>query len=230
MKTRTLLLAILTALTLAAPAGATTPVLQTVGHDRLHATATFSAPGATDVTVYFATSPERATDGRFLTENSAGIDFLTDAEIASGVWMDADITSPGTYYVMLHAEQSGCYVNEGAVCMEGYSNVVMVTMPKPKPRFSVKFEPGFIASFTLTATPLGEDLPYKLCWKRTGRPRKCKRSIIHGSSWADGESDTIYLVASDLKLRASQKVVKFTWYVGKKRVRSGRVRITSGDY
>lgn len=210
-----------------AEAAATVPSLLTVGHDRMHPTATFAAPGATDVTVYISTSPDRATDGSFLTENSAGIDFFTDGEIATGQWMDADTIKPGTYWVMLHATQAGCYEDEGSVCMRGYSSPLQLTVPKPKTKFTTKFEGGYIASFTLTATPLGESMPYRLCWARTGKSRKCERGTLLGTDWSDSTSDPIFLTVDDLKLGSRQKKVKFTWYVENKRVASRTIRVGS---
>jgi hypothetical protein len=150
-RARTLVLSLLATFAFAAPAEAASPALLGVGHDGLHPTATLSAPGADDVTVYISKRPDRATDGNFLTENSAEIDFLTGDEIASGVWMDADNLDPGTYYVMLRASTYTC--PDGADCIDGFSNVMTLLVPKPKQRFRASIERGFIGSFKLTSLP-----------------------------------------------------------------------------
>jgi hypothetical protein len=219
-------LSVLVTLAVAAPAGATPPALLSTGHNGLHPTASFAAPGATDVTLYLSTRPDRATDGSFLTENSAGIDFLTGDEIAGGAWMDADTLAPGTYYVMLRASQTGCYASDGQVCMEGYSNVLPLTIAKPTQRYRATIKGGYIASFELKITPLGESVPYKLCWTRR-QGRKCERSTVNGYDWTRPASDTIYLTLSDLKLPRRQTRTTFTWQVGGKRVASKRVRVRS---
>lgn len=219
----TLVLLLLATFALAAPAHAASPALLGVGHDRLHPTATLSAAGADDVTVYISKRPDRATDGNFLTENSAEIDFLTAEEVASGAWMDADNLDPGTYYVMLRASTYSC--PDGADCIDGFSNVMRLTIPKPKQNFRASIEDGFIGSFKLTITPAGESVPYKLCWIR-GKGRKCERGSVGGYDWTGAASDTIWLTASDLKLPRRQSKTTFTWYVAGKRVASKRIRIT----
>jgi hypothetical protein len=218
--------AVIAAFLLSGNAYAATPTLLGVDHDRMHPTATFAAAGADSVTVYISTQPDRATDGKFLDENSADIDFLTDGEIVTGQWMDSGLLNPGTYFVMLHAEQYTCHVDEGQVCMQGYSNVSTLTIPKPKQKFRATVDPGFLASFELTVSPLGESLPYRLCWARTGKSRKCERGTVLGTDWSDSASDSIYLTVDDLKLASRQKRVKFTWYVSGKRVASKTLRIS----
>lgn len=222
-RARTLVLSLLATFAFAAPAEAASPALLGVGHDGLHPTATLSAPGADDVTVYISKRPDRATDGNFLTENSAEIDFLTAGEIASGAWMDADNLDPGTYYVMLRAGTYTC--PDGADCIDGFSNVMTLLVPKPKQRFSASIQRGFIGSFKLTITPAGESLPYKLCWTR-GKGRKCERGTVDGYDWTGAASDTIFLTVSDLKLPRRQRKTTFTWHVAGKRVASKTIRIT----
>ena len=219
----TLVFSLLATFAFAAPAHAASPALLGVGHNGLHPTATLSAPGAADVTVYISTRPDRATDGSFLTENSADIDFLTAEEIASGVWMDADNLDPGTYYVMLRASTYSC--PDGVDCIDGFSNVMTLTMPKPTQKFRASIEHGFIGSFKLTITPTGEPVPYTLCWTR-GKGRKCQRDTVDGYDWTRAASDTIYLTVSDLKLPRRQRKTTFTWHVAGKPVASKTIRIT----
>jgi hypothetical protein len=122
----TLALSLLAAIALATPASAGTPTLLSVAHDRYHPTATFAAPGADSVTLYIASSPERATDGTFLTENVEATEYLTDFEIASGRWMDADTIASGQYHAMLSASTYDC---DGPECTDGYSNILAFTVP-----------------------------------------------------------------------------------------------------
>src|SRR4051794_13831528 len=89
----------------AAPAGAIPPLLASVDQQNRHVTGTFSAPRASDVTVYIASSPALATDGHFLQENIVDADFLTDSEIQSGRWLAESQIDPGSYYVMLSASR-----------------------------------------------------------------------------------------------------------------------------
>jgi hypothetical protein len=221
-RARTLVLSLFATFAVAAPADAASPALLGVGHKGLHPTAALSAPGADDVTVYISKRPDRATDGNFLTENSAGIDFLTADEIASGAWMDEDNLDPGTYYVMLQASTYSC--PDGADCTDGFSNVMTLLMPKPKQRFRASIKSGFIGSFTLTITPAGKSVPYRLCWTR-GRGRRCERGTVDGYDWTRPASDTIFLTLSDLKLPRRQKQTTFTWQVAGKRVASKTIRI-----
>src|SRR5207247_776663 len=96
-------IALLALVAFAAAAGralAVPPTLASVGEQVRHPTATFSAPKASDATIYLATKPDRASDGGFLTENVKEVGLLTDAEIQSGRWLDANQVDPGTYYVM----------------------------------------------------------------------------------------------------------------------------------
>lgn len=211
------LLALIAAATLAAPASASSPALLAVGHDKLHPTASFAAAGANDVTVYISSSPDRGTDGSFLAENSAGVDFLTADEIASGTWMDSGNLDPGTYYVMLRASTYSC--PDGTDCVDGYSAMLELTIPKPKQRYKATKKSGYLASLTLTVTPAGEAVPYKLCWRR-GKSQKCKRGTVTGFDWTRSASDTIYLTVDDLKLPKAQTKTTFTWYVAGKRVAS----------
>lgn len=127
--TWTILLSLVCALALATPARAAAPVLLGVGQADHHPTATFQAAGADSLTVYLARSPERATDGRFLSENVVETDFLTDGEIATGEWLDADAIASGLYYVMLNASNYSCYAPECADATDGFSNIMSFTIP-----------------------------------------------------------------------------------------------------
>lgn len=129
MKLRVLAGTLLAAMTAATPqAAASPPVLTAVGHDRFHPWATFSAPGADSVTIHFATSAERATDGNFFAENVTGTETFTDEEIAAGRWLSEETYGlSGKRWLMLSAVSYSC--PEGADCAEGFSNVLEFTVP-----------------------------------------------------------------------------------------------------
>jgi hypothetical protein len=86
---------------LALPAAANAsqpPTLTSVSQQNRHPSATVSMPGADDATIYFASKPDRATDGGFLQENIKATDFFTADEIQRGSWLYEDQLDPGTYY------------------------------------------------------------------------------------------------------------------------------------
>jgi hypothetical protein len=76
-----------------------------------------------------ATRPDRASDGGFLSENIADLDFLTADEIVAGSWLYETQLDPGTYYLMLRASDYEC--SEHPDCIDGYSNVLALTIPLP---------------------------------------------------------------------------------------------------
>jgi hypothetical protein len=193
----------------AAPAYAA-PLLINVGQQDRHPTA--SLTGAE--TIYMATSPERASDGKFLEENITDLDLLTDAEIASGQWLYERQLDPGVYWLV-------------ATDYETYSEPMALEIPKPKQRYRVKVSHGFIASFEFIVTPLGEDLPYRVCWPR-GKGRKCLRETVGGYDWNDAASDIVYLTASDVGLSERRRKTKLTWWANGTRVVSKTVRLRKG--
>ena len=117
------------AVALAGQAHAAPPPLLSVGQEDRHPTATYSLPGVDDATVYMAASPDRSSDGRFLSENIADLDILTADEIAAGSWLYETQLDPGTYYLMLRASDYEC--SEDPDCIDGYSNVLALTIPLP---------------------------------------------------------------------------------------------------
>ena len=130
---RKLLLAtVFACLALANSAQAATPTLSSVGQQDRHPTANFSAEGADFAYMSVASSPARASDGSFLSENLEDYDVLTDSEIYNGYWSSSSQLDPGTYYVMVDAstyDESGC----GQYCVNGYSNVMTLTIPGTPP-------------------------------------------------------------------------------------------------
>jgi hypothetical protein len=181
--------------------------------------------GADDATIYFATSSDRATDGRFLEENVKHLDFFTTDEIQAGRWLDSAQLDPGRYYVMLRVTDDDCFSSDPA-CMDGFSNMLTLTVPKPVPSFR-----GGVRVYRYLSTvdlrfrvaPLGERLSYRVCWTRVDKPRKCVRSTVDGYSWNNPATDQI-----EVRKRGMPKRTAFAWYVDGLKVASKRVRIPSG--
>lgn len=205
------------------------PVLATVTQQDRHAVATLSAPRASSVTIYLASKPDRATDGSFLSENIKGIDFLTDSEIQSGRWLNEDRVDPGTYWVMIRASADfgTCYdFDTGTLnpaCADGFSNVLTLVIEKPRPRFTVAVRTYKYlreVSLSLTATPLGEKLPYRLCYADKKRKRRCLAGTLNGFSWDYDASDSLDVSTGNLLTFTT-----FSWYVGGAKVASRRVRV-----
>ena len=76
-----------------------------------------------------------------------------------------------------------------------------------------------IAYLTFTVTPLGEKLPYRVCWTLT-RGSRCVRATVDGYSWNDSASDLLRI-----SMRKMRKVTTLSWYVNGQRVALKRVRI-----
>jgi hypothetical protein len=200
---------------------ADSPTLLSVGQQNRHATAAFIAPGADDVAIYFATRPDRATDGRFLEENVQHLDVLTRDEIQAGRWLDSDQLDPGSYHVMLRADDYDCF-GEPA-CMEGFSNMLSLTLPKPAARYrgSVRVY-RYLSTVALRfkVTPLGERQRYRVCWRLVSKRRRCVSGAASGYSWNEPGDDVI-----DVRKRGMPRRTTFTWYVDGRRVASKRVPI-----
>ena len=213
--------AVVGTLVLASAAVAATPTLLSVGHQNRHPTATFSMPGADFASIYFATSPDRATDGSFLDENVQDIDVLTTDEIQGGRWLDSAQLDPGAYYVLLRASDDDCFGDPA--CMAGFSNMLTVAVPRPIPSYR-----GGVQAYRYLSTvdlrfrvaPLGEQLRYRVCWTRTAKPRRCVRSTVDGYSWNSPATDEI-----EVRKRGMPERTVFTWYVNGRRVAVKRVRI-----
>lgn len=223
------LVALVLALAIAESASAQPPVLSsvTVSSDR-HPSARFSAPKAGDATIYFASKPDRGSDGSFFQENIADVDFLTSDEIQSGSWVSSDQLDPGTYYVMLNADPDfdQCWDdNTGTYdpsCADGYSSVVTLTVPVPHIRYTASVSVlRFLkeADLQLKATPLGVNQHYRVCYP-TRAKKRCVSGTLDGFSWDSAGSDE--LSVSTRKLSAQ---TTFTWYVGSKAVAKKRVRV-----
>lgn len=211
--------------TLAIPAAASAYFAPSLGSvavsaDR-HPTATFSAPGAEDATIYLATNPNRATDGRFFDEHTKYTDTLTLAEIQGGRWFYEGQIDPGTYYVMLRAY---CWRYEDTNCADGFSSVVPLTVPLPTIRYITRIGSlfrGISVYPAIRASVLGTDKQYRVCYISTARRQRCVGGTINGYSWNESASDEIRIAVT----RAMPTVTTFTWFVEGRVVGRRTVRV-----
>lgn len=173
--------------------------------------------------MYVARKPDLATGGGFLEENIERIDFLTADEIQRGAWLDGAQLDPGLYYVMLRASDFECSKNPN--CTQGFSNMVPLQVPKPRSRYRGKVVALFrytgVVYLKFTVAPLGERLPYRVCWRvRSGR-RTCISRTLDGYSWNSSATDT-----PRIRIRGMGRRTTFTWYVRGRRVAAVTVNAT----
>lgn len=223
-------LALVASLLFVGDALAQPPVLSSVAvsTDR-HPSAQFSAPKASDVTIYFADKPDRASDGGFYQENIVAADFLTTDEIQAGSWTYGDQLDPGTYYVMINADADFdlCWDdNTGTYdpsCANGYSNVTTLTVPVPPIRYTASVSVLRYtkqAFLTLKATPLGVTQHYRVCYLTRAKKTRCTAGTLDGYSWDSPGNDQVSVSTRKLAARTT-----FTWYVGSRAVAKKRVKV-----
>ena len=211
-----LLVVLMSGLALALPgaSAAGPPTLLSVTQQSRHPAATFSMPGADLATIYFATKPDRATDGSFLQENIAEIDLLTTDEMQGGSWTDENQVDPGTYYAMVYASDFDCAGQPS--CLDGYSNMLTLKVPKPPQTYRGSVQVWHyihLAELTLRVKPLGERLPYKVCWRLKNGKQRCVRGTVEGYSWNDSATDDV-----SVGLRGMKNRTTFAWYVRGRKV------------
>lgn len=191
--------------------------------------ATFSTVKADAATIYVATAPDRATNGRFFDENVRTLAFLTSSEIQNGHWTSSSRIDPGRYWVLLNASADFnlCYILDPGTfdpaCSDGYSEVLPLVVPKPTIRFTTASTVyPFLGQvdLKLTAKPLGERLPYRLCYRTVKMVRRCLNGVIRGFSWDFPEDHSL-----SIRTRNLARFTTFTWYVGGVKVASRRVRV-----
>jgi hypothetical protein len=71
-------------------------------------------------------------------------------------------------------------------CTDGYSNMHTLAVPKPPETYRGSVEVlhyVHIVSLTLRITPLGEKLPYKVCWRLKTKKLRCVSGTVYGYSW-----------------------------------------------
>jgi hypothetical protein len=182
---------------------------------------------ADDLSIRFSTKPDRATDGSFLSENSAGGDFVTDSELQSGRWMYESQLDPGTYWVMLHTSPDfdACYISGGSYdpsCANGYSEIAKLTIPEPAVRYTVtsySWRFSRKVDVTLRASPLGVDRAYRVCYRTASKVRRCLNGRLDGYRWDSAATDELSVNTRPLGPRTL-----FQWYVGSKLVAQKTVR------
>jgi hypothetical protein len=218
-------------------AAAVPPALTSVGVDDRHPVANLAAPRAEDVTIYVASDPARATDGRFLEENIEEIDFLTESEIQAGHWMDESQLDPGTYWVMANAypDFDRCWNWDAGgydpACADGFSNVVELVVSKPTVSYAASARARFYSyvrpdlTLTLRARPLGERQTYKVCWRQMVGPKfrwrlVCRAGALNGFSWDEPETDTLYFSYNESRMA---RHTTFKWFVAGRQVASKRI-------
>lgn len=210
MRIAAVVIAAAAVLAVASNANAAAPVLHNVAQQNRHATARFSAPGADFATIYLASKPDKASDGSFLEENVETLDALTIDEIQHGAWLDSQQIDPGLYYVMLRATDVDCVDN--VACTRGFSNMMTLQVPKPRSIYRGKvaaiFRYSGILHLQLTVNPLGERLPYRVCWRLRNKSRKCVRRSVNGYSWNSPGTDSV-----SIAMRGMGRRTTFTWYV-----------------
>ena len=207
----------------AAPADAAAPVLIGVSSDRLHPSAIFHAPGAENLNITFATSPERGTDGSFLTENVRHTDGMTADEIQTGRWIDSSQIDPGRYWVYLRASDFSCFDDPVSGCTSGFSNMLEVEIPAPDQRYQTSVDVlrnVRVIFLTIKITPAGKKpIPYRVCWRDKRRKQRCARGRVDGYSWTEPASDML-----QIRLRGMTRRTEFVWTVGGAEVAYRRVR------
>jgi hypothetical protein len=210
-------------------AAAVPPVLLTVGSQNLHPSATFSAPKSDHVVIQIATRPDRASSGEFLTENVEVFDVLTDFEIQTGNWLYESQQDPGTYYVLLRASPDFdlCYLIDSGTydpsCADGYSEMKTLTIPRPSIRYAATVRRYVFLSnvdLNITARPLGQKLPYRVCYRTASARRVCLAGVISGFDWNSPASDT-----KTVNRRNLGTLTTFTWYIEGRVVATKRARV-----
>jgi len=204
------------------------PVILSVGHQARHPVVVFSAPKSDHVVIEMATKPDRGTDGSFFSENQVEFDLMTDSEIAAGRWLSESQINPGTYYVLVRASPDFdlCYLDDGSYdpsCADGYSSMARLVVPKPPIRYVVgATRQTYSATVTLriSATPLGERLPYRVCYLTKARKRLCLRDTLAGYSWSSGARESL-----TVRTRFLATFTTFTWFVGARAVGAKRIRV-----
>ena len=219
--------AICVALVMASVALAMAPQLTSVSSQQRQPTVTFSAPRAGAVTVYLATKPDRGADGLFLQKNLRDAEILTPADIQGAKWTDPNRVDPGTYYVMLRAQANfdACYVGPGLdpACADGFSDVRTLVVPKPTTQYSVRVKvdrKNAFATLLLTATPMGEQTPYRVCYRTAAGAKRCTAGLLQGWDWDRSVQNAVYVHTNNLP-----PVATFTWLVRGQQVAVKRVRV-----
>lgn len=203
------------------------PTIISVSQQARHPIVAFSAPKSDHVVIEIASKPERGSDGSFFSENQVEFEVMTDSEVAAGRWLSESQIDPGTYYVLVRASPDFdlCYQDGGfdPSCADGYSAMATLVVPRPAVRYVVgATRQSYSAAVTLSisATPLGEKLPYRVCYLTKARKRLCLRDTLAGYSWNSGASERL-----TVSTRLLATYTTFSWFVGTRVIGSKRIRV-----
>ena len=101
----------------------------------------------------------------------------------------------------------------------------MATLVVPRP--AVKYAVGATretftntVSLRISATPLGEKLPYQVCFLTKARKRLCLRDTLAGYDWDSAARESL-----TVKTRNLATLTTFTWFVGGRAVGFKRIRV-----
>ncbi len=72
----------------------------------------------------------------------------------------------------------------------------------------------------LVATPLGEKVPYRVCYRTAKKAKRCLTGTLDGYSWNSSVDDRL-----TVKVRNLATLTTFTWSVGSKTVATKRARV-----
>jgi hypothetical protein len=108
-------------------------------------------------------------------------------------------------------------------CADGFSNVLTLVAAKPLVRYAARvttyrYLPE--VSLRLIARPLGERVPYRVCYRMKNGTARCVSGALDGYDWNSSADDTLSVSTRNLP-----RITTFTWYASGKKVVSKRVRV-----
>ena len=120
-----------------------------------------------------------------------------------------------------------CYLYDSGTfdpsCADGYSTMQTLNVPRPPIRYGASVQHYVYLNnvdLTITAVPLGQKLPYRVCYRTKAGGRVCLGGVIAGYSWSSSASDT-----RSVNRRNLRTITTFTWYVEGRPVVSKRARV-----
>jgi hypothetical protein len=123
---------------------------------------------------------------------------------------------------MFHRDRPGSGTYDPS-CADGYSEMKTLTVPRPAIRYATSVRRYVFLStvdLRITAVPLGQKLPYRVCYRTAAGRRVCLAGVIPGYSWDSAASDTLSVNRRNLRTWTT-----FTWYVAGRAVAVKRARV-----
>ena len=109
-------------------------------------------------------------------------------------------------------------------CANGYSEeLVKLTILRPASRYRGDVAPLLFlhqARLTFVVTPLGDRLPYRVCYPNAKKQKRCLTGVVSGFSWNSSANDDL-----SVNTRGLARFTTFTWIVGGKRFAVKRARV-----